>query len=218
MFQEEWKDIDGFENQYAVSSKGRVKNLKTGKILGGGYDSHGYRQVKLNGKKYSIHRLVALAFIPNPSKLPEVNHKNERKDDNNVDNLEWCSATYNVNYSIYKCSCKIKQLTKDGELVKVWNSFMEIERELGYSIGNIVSVCKGKRRSAYNFKWEYLDPSQQRKYNRPVAALTKDGEFVAEYRSAAEASRCLKIKFRYVYRCLNGTIKSTNGLKFIYAD
>ena len=219
-FQEKeiWKEIQGYEGEYEISTKGRVRNIMTGRILGGTYDCYGYRFVKLKGKNYKIHRLVALAFLPNPSKLPQVNHKNERKDDNNVGNLEWCSASYNTNYSSHNQSCKIKQLNKDGELIRTWESSHQIERETGYSQGYILKCCKGKYKQAYGFQWEYLDSSSQRIVNRPVAALTKDGEFVAKYKSAAEAARFLKIKKEYVSRCLKGTYKSIHGLKFVYLD
>ena len=219
-FQEKeiWKEIDGLEGLYEVSSHGRVRNIRTGRILAG-YYNNGYKQIKLKGKDYKIHRLVALAFLPNPDNLPQVNHIDERKDNNDVSNLEWVTISDNVKHSIYKCSCQIKQLTLDGELVKAWQSSMQIERETGYDQGNIIQCCKGKYKQAYGFRWEYSDKSQQRKvYNRPVAALTKEGELVAEYISAAEASRCLKINWRCIYLCLNGTLKSTHGLKFIYLD
>lgn len=213
-----WKDIDGLEGEYAISNKGRVKNLKTNKILAEIDNGHGYKQVILKGKHYLVHRLVALAFLPNPNKLPYINHKNEIKHDNNVENLEWCSASYNTNYSSHKQSCEIKQLTLDGQLVNIWESSMQIEKETGYSAGNIIKCCKGRHKQAYGFQWEYVNTEFQRIVNRPVAALTKDGELVAEYKSGAEASRCLKIRKQCVYLCLNGTIKSTHGLKFIYID
>lgn len=219
-FQDEeiWKEIQGFEGEYAISNKGNVKNLKSGRILGGGYNKHGYRFIKLKGKEYTVHRLVALAFIPNPDNLPEVNHIDERKDNNDISNLEWCTASQNQRHSAHQKSCKINQLTLDGELVKAWESSMQIERETDYNASYIIQCCKGKRKQAYGYRWEYANPESQRVINRPVAALTKDGEFVAEYRSAAEASRCLKIKNKCVYFCLNGTYKSTHGLKFIYID
>lgn len=219
-FQDEeiWKEIQGFEGEYAISNKGNVRNIRTGRILGGGYDSMGYKQIKLKGKKYLIHSLVALAFIPNPYNLPYINHKNEIKDDNEVSNLEWCTASYNTNYSIHKRYRKVRQLTKDGKLIRIWESSWQINRETGYDASSIIKCCRGKYKQAYGYRWQYVDPSQQHKYNRPVAALTKDGEFVAEYKSPTEASRCLKIKKQYVSRCLKGLYKSTHGLKFIYID
>lgn len=213
-----WKDIEGFEGEYAVSNKGRVRNLKTNRILDGGYNGNGYRFVDLKGKNYNIHRLMALAFIPNPHNLPQVDHIDERKDNNDLSNLRWVSASENTRHSSHKYSCRINQLTLDGEFVKVWESSMQIEKETGYGASNIIKCCKGKYKQRYGYQWQYADPSQQRKFNCPVAALTKDGEFVAKYKSAAEASRCLRIKSQCVYYCLNGTFKSTHGLKFIYID
>ena len=216
--EEQWREIKGLENQYAISSKGRVRNLKNGKILGGTYNSHGYKQVDLKGKRHTVHRLVALAFIPNPQNLPEVDHVDERKDNNDVSNLRWVSKSENVRHSAHQQSCRINQLTLDGELVKTWDSIHQIERETGYAQGNIIQYCKGKKRSAYGFKWEYVNPDSQKVYNSPVAALTKDGEFVAKYKSAAEAARFLKISTTQIYFCLKGTYKSTHGLKFVYVD
>ena len=214
-----WKEIQGFEGLYAVSNKGRVRNLKNGKILKNVIDPHGYLRIKLGRRNVRrIHRLVALAFIPNPDNLPQINHIDEVKTNNNVENLEWVSASQNVRHSIHQISCRINQLRLDGQFIRQWDSSMQIERETGYNQSNILKCCKGKRRYAYGFRWKYSDKSQQRKVNRPVAALTMDGDLIAEYKSAAEASRCLKISATQIYYCLNGTYKSTHGLRFIYID
>ena len=92
---EQWRDIEGFDGLYQVSNQGRVKSLKYGKekILKGVKSCNGYLTVGLckDGKevrKY-IHRLVAEAFLPNPQNLPQVNHKDEDKTNNCVENLEW---------------------------------------------------------------------------------------------------------------------------------
>lgn len=114
--QEIWKDIPGFENIYQVSNIGNVKTLdkyvnssiknnnkvkRKTKILKQ-YNKNGYLQVSLSkeNKRYyfGVHRLVAMAFLPNTNNLPQVNHKDENKLNNKVDNLEWCSAKYNCNY------------------------------------------------------------------------------------------------------------------------
>ena len=99
---EEWRAVPGYEGLYMVSNIGNVKSLIKNKIIKYFINKKGYRLVSLskNGiiKKFSVHRLVAQAFIPNPDNLPQVNHKDEDKTNNNVDNLEWCDAKYNNNY------------------------------------------------------------------------------------------------------------------------
>lgn len=115
MENEIWKDIPGYEGYYQVSNYGRVKsmyfnakktlgyNIKINpKIIKNGIDRHGYLFVRLylgdKIKRYSIYRLVALLFVPNPNNLSEVNHKDENPKNNYACNLEWCSHKYNMNY------------------------------------------------------------------------------------------------------------------------
>lgn len=96
-----WKKIDGFET-YSVSNMGRVRNDSTDKMLKP-KSVWGYQSVMLypGRKMMRVHRLVALTFIPNPDNLPQVNHINEDKTDNRVENLEWCTAQYNTNYGTH---------------------------------------------------------------------------------------------------------------------
>lgn len=104
---EEWKDIKGYEGKYQVSSCGRVKSLSNNKtrkerILKPNIDNKGYKTVCLcmngNVKRFLIHRLVAIAFIPNPNNCPIINHMDENSKNNHVSNLEWCTYKYNNNY------------------------------------------------------------------------------------------------------------------------
>lgn len=215
--EEQWRPIAGFPN-YQVSNRGRVMNLMRGKVLGDRYNSHGYKQVKLKGKYYTVHRLVALAFLDNPNNLPQVDHIDENKGNNDVSNLRWVTASQNIRHSAHQKSCQVKQLTLDGKLIRIWNSSKQIEKETGYNHSYIIQCCKSKHKQAYGYKWEYADPSQQHKFNRPVAALTKDGDLIAEYKSASEAARGLKISPTQICRCLKGTYKSVHGLRFIYID
>lgn len=106
MEEEIWKEIEGYSN-YKVSDKGRVKSLyKNGKekLLKPSKNKNGYLRVTLTKdhkvKHIFIHRLVAQAFLENPDNLPQVNHKDENKENNCIENLEWCTASYNVKYSI----------------------------------------------------------------------------------------------------------------------
>ena len=115
---EEWKDIKGYEGVYQVSNMGNVRTLDHFIIDKSGRVQHikarilklhtypnGYKDVMLqnNGvaKRHLVHKLVAIAFIPNPNNLPEINHKDESRDNNCANNLEWCTRKYNCNYGSY---------------------------------------------------------------------------------------------------------------------
>ena len=165
--EEAWKDVSGYEGLYQVSNQGRVKSFKQEKerILKPVRDTCGYLRVILckNGKRKmcSIHRLVALTFIPNKDNFTEVNHKDEIKTNNNIENLEWCDKKYNNNYgtriqrAVEKISKPVFQYTKDGKFVREWKSTMDVKRNLGYYRGIISECCLGKRKSAYGFLWKY---------------------------------------------------------------
>lgn len=162
---ETFKDILGYEELYQVSNLGRIKSLKFGKekLLSPAFDKDGYLYVCLckNGekKRYFIHRLVAQAFLPNPNNYPEVNHIDENKLNNNVDNLEWCDRKYNINYGTRteKCSKQVGQYDLSGNLIKVWKSGWEIERQLGYSSSNISACCLGKYKTSHGYIWKYIN-------------------------------------------------------------
>lgn len=158
-----WKTIEGYPN-YMVSNLGRVKSLNYGKekLLKPGFNGRYYfvyfcKEGKQ--KNYKVHRLVAQAFIPNPNNLPEVNHIDENKTNNRVDNLEWCDRKYNINYGTRteKTRKPILQFTKNGEFVKRWNSGMDIERELEFNSGNISSCCLGKLKTCCGYKWGFAE-------------------------------------------------------------
>lgn len=166
-----WKDIKGYEGIYQISTMGRVKSLRRNIILKNQIASNGYEMVKLytnNSKKdYSIHRLVANAFIENPDNLPQVNHRDENKTNNCVENLEWCTPKYNYNYGTINIRKSQKQLndknkskvvlqyTKDGCFIKEWKSIRDIQRMTGYDKGYISKCCRGKYAYAYSYIWKY---------------------------------------------------------------
>ena len=181
-----WRDIQGYEGLYQVSSEGRVKSLKYGKerILKPRADRYGYMYVILcmdgQRKYHLVHRLVANEFLDNPDGLPQVNHKDECKTNNTVENLEWCTHEYNNNYGTHnqrvaeaningKLSIPVDMLTKEGELIRTFPSSHEAERWLRINgfpkavQAAIIQCCKGnpKYTHAYGFKWRYTNSKSE---------------------------------------------------------
>lgn len=161
-----WKDIEGYEGLYQVSNKGRIKSLKRiidttkyKKIVGESIKkqflgTNGYMMTVLskNGRKSPkmIHRLVANAFIPNPQNLPQVNHKDENKLNNNADNLEWCSRKYNCQYGTRnkrvgdKQSKTVYMYDLSNNLLDTFTSTVEASKKLGLTQSAISYNCKNE--------------------------------------------------------------------------
>ena len=160
---EQWKDII-YEKDYQISNLGRIKSFKWGKerILKPSLSKRGRLNVRLNGKNYLVHRLVAEAFIPNPNDYKEVNHKDENPQNNIVSNLEWCDRLYNVRYGTgierrSKTQSKtVLQYDLEGNFIREWASAMECKRN-GYNQGHIIECCRKNRKTHKGFKWGYKD-------------------------------------------------------------
>lgn len=177
---ETWRSISEFPEAYEVSDFGRIRSITRclpnghkypGKILSTKVQRNGYLTVHLSyrNKPYTrlVHRLVASTFIENPNGFLQVNHINENKKDNRVENLEWCSGSRNCKYGhrndamINQRKKAVNQYTIDGALIKTFPILNAAARETGVNAAHICDVCKGRRSSAGGFKWEYVGSSKQ---------------------------------------------------------
>jgi hypothetical protein len=167
-----WKDIPNYEGLYQISNLGRVKSLPknasnqytTERILKPSQPKNDYCRVILTRNKkhksFYIHRLVASVFIPNPNNYLVVNHKDENKHNNKVDNLEWCTPYYNQTYgtknirSALKRKTPIYQYDLKGNFIKKWDSIKEAQDTL--KVYNISNCLKGQSRykNVGNFIWK----------------------------------------------------------------
>ena len=155
-------DIAGYDGLYAITNDGKVWSYRKNIFLKP-YLTRGYLKVCLYKdkaeKQVLVHRLVAEAFLPNPQNLPQINHKDENKKNNCVDNLEWCDAKYNINYGernrkIARSHCKKVYCV---ELDKVFESAKSAAIELNLFDSNIAKCCKSKYKTTGGYHWKYFD-------------------------------------------------------------
>lgn len=187
MNKEIWKDIPDYDGLYQVSNFGRIaahrKNVRFGcsgektriipwRILSTFPNKQGYMRINLfkdgKTKQFQVHRLVAMAFIPNPDNLPVINHKDENPHNNHVENLEWCTPKYNANYGTRNARCSAKnynnpkvskpivQYSEHWEIVNLWPSTKEAIRQLKLNERNLHTALKNPKRFCSGFHWKYL--------------------------------------------------------------
>lgn len=209
-----WKTTT-VNKDYEVSNLGNIRSNKRGtsrllKPFSRGSrqqdkDKKGrYLSVRLlsNGveQDYSVHRLVALAFIPNPRNLPFVNHINGIRDDNRVENLEWCDASYNIwhSYNILGntngTNIAVVQYTKEGEYVREYGSINEAYRITDIDSSTIAEVCRKDtvRKTAGGFIWRYKgdeDVAIEYAKTSSVVQISKYGEKIKTFPSVREAAK-----------------------------
>ena len=186
---EVWKDVVGYEGIYKVSNKGNVRRVEWigargrecgGRTLKPKYDKDGYSEVTLckNGmmKSKRSHRLVAEAFIPNPNGLPQVNHIDEVKDNNNVENLEWCTSKYNSNHGtsierrVKAQSKKVRAINVETGEVITFNSASEARRSGYHKVSQACrgaykspngNLIRGDGRTYKGYKWYYEEEEEK---------------------------------------------------------
>ena len=173
--------------------------------------------------------MVGEYFLENPNNYEEINHKDFNRSNNKVENLEWISHEDNIKYSVSndrfksKKKIKIKQYDLNGNLIKIWDSILDIKKEL--NLESISACCKGRRNTIGNFVWRYenddFNKYRTKKYKgRKVGQYTKDGKLINTFESIAEAERFNGWEHSKcnISRCCNGLMKSSNGYVWKYLD
>lgn len=240
--EEIWKDIKGYEGFYQVSNLGRVrKPIKNGfryvkssprgsqrssktkeKYMGVSLSKNGIR------KGFSVHRLVAEAFIQNEHKYPYINHINGIKDDNRVFNLEWCTQKQNVRHAYDVLNIRnhygsIKQYTKEGEFIKEYDSVREASRKLGIHCGNIVKCANRQRNVAGGYVWRFhsddtLSNVYKNKRDKRVVMLDKNGTRIMTFDSITEASLYVNKNQHTIASCCQGVTNTAGGYMWRFLE
>ena len=238
---EEWRSVPSLQGICEVSSLGHVRTSRRqicikgrkaywieGKTKGIWLNSvTGYLCVTINEKNYSVHRLVAESFIPNPTNLPEVNHKNEIKTDNRVENLEWCTRKYNINYGTHKERCALAHVgpidvySLDLELVNSFPSITAASKFYRCSISIIADCVQHKVSQCIGLifvkKGDHPKGSISDFRVRQIDAITR--KVIGVYSSPMEAKRRLGLNNNNgIVSCCRGKIKTSNGFIWEYVN
>lgn len=158
--QEVWKDIKGYEGLYQISNFGKVKSLYSNKILKNGNNGKGYLFVFLckdkNSKRFYIHRLVAVHFLPLIGNKTQVNHIDGNKNNNKVDNLEWCTNKENLIHSVVYLNKHNPHRIMCIETNKIYYSISNASKSFNMHHAHLLEHLKGKRKSFAGYHWKYV--------------------------------------------------------------
>lgn len=178
---EEWKDIEGYEGKYKASIYGRIKNIKTKKILKQYVGNNGYYRIGLYNnsitKVYEVHRIIAKTFIDNIDRKEEVNHIDGNKLNNNIKNLEWVTHKENIQHAwrtkLFEpvreasrrygkdnpAAKKIIQYNLKGQKIKEYESIADAVRETKIHKTSIGKCCNGRQKTAGGYIWKFIAPT-----------------------------------------------------------
>lgn len=223
MKKEEWKNVVGYEGIYQISSFGRLKSCRrNGLIMKQTKDRYGYLYVNLFkdgiATKKKVHQLVAIAFIPNVCDYSCVNHKNEKKTDNTVDNLEWCTVEYNNRYG-----SKVKPIVQcdlNGNTIKAWDSAGEASNFLHIDASAITKCCKHKKSNYKGYKWEYTEPYEEEirswRTGEVIQLNPHTLEYICSYKNAYDAFLKTGIKYQSIGDVCKGKRNIAGGFIWKY--
>ena len=240
IFNEIWKDIPAYKN-YQISNIGRLYNKLSKKFIKGGSDGR-YMRISLKRNDsyysyYSLHRLVAINFIPNLENKPYVNHKDSNTFNNRVDNLEWVTQSENMihslNAGLNHTALKVIQYDTNGKQVKIWNSLKQIEKEFNIHHQTISAYLSKKQlvNNEFIFRLENdpLDNNELSEYMKDRKIIHKDGRIkitqldknnikIKDWNSISDASRSLFIDAGDIGKCCKNNRKTCGGFVWKYQE
>ena len=232
---EQWKNIEGYEGIYLISSEGRIFSVQSNRTLKTSINNSGYGRVELFKERKMarrlMHRLVAQAFIPNPENFPIINHKDENPSNNRVENLEWCTHAYNTNYG--NCIAKIKanavhkkgaenrqsktvyQFDLQGNFIKEFGGVHEASRQTGFDSKSIAKCGTGHLKTYGGYVWKYenkfsLEPKKCTPRKGAVLMFDMNHNLLKRYEFSRETA---KDGFRP-----NDVCRCCRGERRFYAD
>ena len=241
---EQWKPCPEFENKYLISSHGRILGIGTYNTCKKGElikqfkknGRNGYMQVRLydggRAKTFEVHTLVAKAFIPNPNSLPMVNHIDEDKTNNCIENLEWCTNKYNIRYSQTK---KVDVYTKDGEFIETLDAVIDASAKYNIPTSNISRCCLSKDGTTKGYQFRYHGnpfipkPPKIAKveklrhkgilpreaYYVPINEYSISGEFIKTWENISMAAKANSTTTGNICKCYKGEILTNKGKIFL---
>lgn len=222
--EEEWRPVKGYEGLYEVSNMGRVKSLHRSQIiiLKQHVDHSGYMHVCLNKdgtpNTKRVHRLVAIAFIQNPNNYEIVNHKDGNKKNNTVDNLEWCTQSYNIKHAYHNSLMNRNKQKKIVILYKrygKYDSITEASEALGVTSGALSNAIH--RNSSIHGFIGVIGENIPMGHSIPINIYNDKLEFLGQVSSASAAARVAKISPISVIRCCREK-RFSKGYAFRFFD